>query len=540
MPRFKFVILIFLLALPFLVVAQDSNPAEVSETLEHPRATLTTFFTAMNASPPDLATAATTLDLSEVPPLAQETQGESTAIQLFGIFNRTKFIELDQYPNDPNAEEVTINLSISINRRIQDLPPIVIRKNADGAWRFSAQTVASVPATWKLVKDQPVLGELKDIRPYESVYAKWANENLSGSWLQPGFLGVINWKWPTLILFLLGSYICGLIIRILAKLIIRLKTGRIGSELSKSTLDSAGNGFSLLTNGLIFGYLAKQLSLPPDPKAAVLFLALVITTVGMGWLAMAVVQFLINQLTPKIADNERAEKLFLPILTNLGRLLVIGLTLLFFLGRIGFDITGLIAGLGIGGLVVALAAKDSVENFFGSLTLIFEMPFQIGDWIIADGIEGIVEEISIRSTTIRTFHDSTILVPNSKFIAKPVENMGRRRFRRLKTTLGITYDATPEQVEQFVQKLRTYILEHPKTWDDKINIAFNDYGPSSLNILMIVFIDADNYNDELLIREELLLGVMKIAEECDVHFAFPTQRMIIDGPASPGLTQRPQ
>jgi len=243
---------------------------------------------------------------------------------------------------------------------------------------------------------------------------------------------------------------------------------------------------------------------------------------------MSIVEFAINRVTPKIADADRAERLFLPILRNLGRIAIIMIALLFFLERIGFNVTGLIAGLGIGGIVVALAAKDSVENVFGSLTLIFEMPFQIGDWVISNGIEGTVEEISLRSTTLRTFHDSTILVPNSKFISNPIENMGRRRYRRLKTTIGITYDATADQIESFVTKLRTYILDHPNTWDDKINIALNDFGPSSLNILLVVFIDAKDFDQELLIREELLLGVMLIAHEANVDFAFPTQKMIID------------
>ena len=424
--------------------------------------------------------------------------------------------------------EFVINIAKSAPPELQNLPPIILRKDATGAWLVSPQTVEHINDTWEKVKDLAVLGNLKDIALSQSLYVSWAEENLPAFWLAPAFLNIPPWKWVGILIALVCSYLVGVVIRVAAKLIIRLKTGRIGSELSKTTLDSAGHGISLITNAIVYGAVIRALQFPPEFKANLLYLALILFTVGFAWLAIALVEYAINRLTPKIADAERAEKLFLPILRNLGRIIIIVLALLFFLERVGFNVTGLIAGLGIGGLVVALAAKDSVENLFGSLTLIFEMPFQIGDWVICEDIEGTVEEISLRSTTLRTFHDSTLLVPNSKFVSNAVENMGRRRYRRLKTTIGITYDATAEEVETFVKTLRKYILNHPKTWDDKIHIVFNDYGPSSLNILLYIFIDAANWGEELLVREELLLGVMRIAEESNVDFAFPTQKMIID------------
>ncbi|MFM9873506.1 MAG: mechanosensitive ion channel family protein [Fimbriimonadaceae bacterium] len=524
MRQIKFIALLLIYALPLFATAQTSVP----ETLENPRATLTTFFNAMNEFPPDVDEAAKTLDLSDLPEIVRDSQSPNLAIQLFGIFNRTKFIELQKVTNDPNSGDVILDLRSTKSPELANILPIVIRKSADGAWRFSPQTVAHIPQTFNLVKNLPVIQNLKDIQPAQSIYVSWAENNLTFPWLAPGFLGVAPWKWVGLIIAAVASYLAGLFIRVIVKLFIRLKAGKLGSELSKATLDSAGHGFSLLTVGTVFTAFSRSFQLVPDVKAGTLFISLIFQTIGLAWLAMAIVEFTINRLTPKVADAERAEKLFLPILRNFGRIIIIGLALLFFLERIGFNVTGLIAGLGIGGIVVALAAKDSVENIFGSLTLIFEMPFQIGDWVKADGIEGTVEEISLRSTTLRTVEDSTILVPNSKFISNAVENMGRRRYRRLKTFLGITYDATPDQIETFVKSLRQYVLEHPKTWDDKINIAFNNYGPSSLDIIFIVFIDAPTYSEELLVREELLLGVMRIADECNIHFAFPTQRMIIE------------
>lgn len=516
------------LLLSVLAVAGQCQAETGNSGLETPRATLSTYLTALNEVPPDTKDAARCLDLEEVPALIRDSQGPRLAVQLFGILNRTKYIDLESVPSNPEGADYVIPLRIRMDGAMRDLPPLVLRRGSNGAWRIARETVGAIPETWSAVQGQPVLGDLKDLKPILPVWDAWAATNLPRFWLHKGILEVANWKWAALLSALAIGYLAGVVVRTAAKLLLRLRTGPFGSTLPKAQLDSAGRGIGLFVMGSVFGWFVHSLLLPQEPNAGAMLLSLVLQTVGGTWVAVAAVESLINRLTPRVADSDRAERLFLPILRNLGKVVVGAIAVLFFLQRIGFDVTGLIAGLGIGGVVVALAAKDSVENLFGSFTLIFEMPFQIGDWIIADGIEGTVEEISLRSTTLRTFHDSTLLVPNSKFIASPVENMGRRRYRRMKVTLGITYDATPDQVEHFVKSLREYILGHPKTWNDKIHIVFNNYGPSSLDILLYLFIDAADWGEELVTREEILLEVMRIAERCDVHFAFPTQKMIID------------
>lgn len=515
----------WILALAAIAVCQSG---ESISGLESPRATLTTFFSAMNEVPADSGAAARCLDLSDIPPLVCDTQGPILATELFAVFNRTKFVILEKVPAYADGPDYVIPISIRLGGQIEDLPPIVIHKGEDGGWRIASQTVESLPRTYLRVKDLPVIGSLKDIEVAKTPLELWAEASLPAFWQQHGVLAVVNWKWPALLAALFLSYLAAVALRTTFKLLLRLKTGTFGSTLAKPTLDSAGRGVGLLAMGGLFGAFVHSLQLVVEVKAAALLMAVVLGTVGGVWVAMAAVEFAISRITHRIADNDRAERLFLPILRNLGRVAVFILAGVIFLQVIGFNVTGIIAGLGIGGIVVALAAKDSVENLFGSFTLIFEMPFQIGDWIISGDIEGTVEEISLRSTTLRTFHDSTILVPNSKFIANPVENMGRRRYRRMKTTIGITYDATPDQVESFVSRVKEYLKDHPDTWTEKTQVAFNDYGPSSLNVLLYFFIAAPDWGEELRIRQEILLEVMRIAQNTGVHFAFPTQTMILD------------
>ena len=140
------------------------------------------------------------------------------------------------------------------------------------------------------------------------------------------------------------------------------------------------------------------------------------------------------------------------------------------------------ATLSIGGLAFALAAQDTIKNFFGSLMIFVDKPFQVGQWITAPGIDGTVEEVGLRSTRIRTFSNSLIYVPNGKLADATIDNHGLRAYRRFSTQLAITYDTPPELIEVFVEGLRKIVLDHPTTWKDNFHIYMNDLNSHSLDI----------------------------------------------------------
>src|SRR5690606_2130508 len=129
--------------------------------------------------------------------------------------------------------------------------------------------------------------------------------------------------------------------------------------------------------------------------------------------------------------------------------------------NLGIEVFSVLAGLGIGGLAVALAARDSLANFFGSIMIMVDRPFRVGHWIISKGEEGIVEDIGFRSTKIRTFYNSVVSIPNSELAIAPVDNMGLRRFRRVRTTIGVTYDTPPEKIEAFLEGIKNIIKANP-------------------------------------------------------------------------------
>ena len=203
--------------------------------------------------------------------------------------------------------------------------------------------------------------------------------------------------------------------------------------------------------------------------------------------------------------------------------LIIGM--LFILGNLGVNVTSLVAGLGLGGLAVALAAQDTFRNLLGGVTIFADRPFQVGDWVVVGSIEGTVEHVGFRSSRVRTFYNSVVTVPNARIVDTHVDNMGLRQWRRYRTTLGLAYHTTPDQVQAFVEGVRAVIRANPGMRKDYYIVEFIDFGESSLEILLYCFIDAPDWNAELRTRHVLNLDIMRLAEELGVEFAFPTQTL---------------
>lgn len=157
-----------------------------------------------------------------------------------------------------------------------------------------------------------------------------------------------------------------------------------------------------------------------------------------------------------------------------------------------------------------------------------DKPFRVGDAILFKDIAGVVEEIGIRSTRIRTFANSLTTIPNSQLADEAIENLGLRLFRRYKTEIGVTYDTPPALINSFVQGIRSILEQHPFTRKDVIEVHLNDFGASALNILVFTFFDVADYSLELKSRHEVMSSIIQLAEELGVQFAFPTQTLHIE------------
>ncbi len=515
--------------------SSGEGAVDVAKEVASPRATLSTFFDAMNADPPDYQLARSTMDLGELSPLVQERLGNQYATWILGILNRTKYIEIEEVPDRATGEPYEIEIEATQGRVNRLLGSITLAPAKDGRWLFTAETLSTLEEIWVEVQGMPTIGGLKEIQVLDNRLARWIRLQLGSEWIQPGVLGLERWQVVAVPAALALAYFAGVFLRVILKLFVRLRWKKNADILNNQILRYSGNGFGMLVTGALLNLVSNQFGLTTTWRASVVFLMEVVTSVGVVLIALAILEIIGAVLIKKVKTNqERTERLVIPLVRNFGRALIVLIAVVYVFFRVGFDVSSLITGLGVGSLIFALAAKDSIENVFGSLTVLFEMPFQIGDWVIVGDIEGNVETISLRSTRIRTFADSLILVPNSKFIASPVENMGSRRYRRIKTVIGITYDTPPDTIEEFLRRVRLMVEEHEHTWKEKMLIHFNDFGPSSLDIQLYIFVEAPTWPLELAYREDILLKIVRIAQELGVEFAFPTQTLIIDGKNSKG------
>ncbi|MDF1882206.1 mechanosensitive ion channel family protein [Sulfurimonas sp. MAG313] len=202
----------------------------------------------------------------------------------------------------------------------------------------------------------------------------------------------------------------------------------------------------------------------------------------------------------------------------------------------GYNFTGFLASLGLGGLAFALAAKDTAANLFGSLVIFSDKPFDVGDWIQTPGVEGTVESIGIRSTRVRTFAKALVAVPNATLANSPITNWSRMTMRRIKMTIGLTYDTNSTQMQNILTQIRQMLKDDSDINDGTILVNFTDFQDSALGIFCYFFTNTTNWNEYLLVREKINLNIMKIVEDNQASFAFPSQSMYIESlPENPKL-----
>lgn len=218
------------------------------------------------------------------------------------------------------------------------------------------------------------------------------------------------------------------------------------------------------------------------------------------------------------------------LLSSFLHILVAALAFVMIAKEWDYDISAFIASLGIGAMAFAFAAKDTLANVFGSLVIVMEKPFQIGDWIQVNNIEGVVEDVTFRSTRIRTFYQELVYVPNNLLSNAPITNCTRRKRFRIQYMLGVTYGSTRKQLEAVCDSIRNYCEQNPHIDSRDISAFLYEFGESSLNIRIVCYIAAEHYNDYLAYRHEFNLALLQILEASGVECAFPSRSLYFETP----------
>lgn len=222
------------------------------------------------------------------------------------------------------------------------------------------------------------------------------------------------------------------------------------------------------------------------------------------------------------------EKTVVGFVTKVFRFVIIALTITIIAQEWNYDVSGFIAGLGLGGLAFALAAQDVAKNMFGGIIILLDKPFAVGDWIMSPSVEGTVEEMSFRSTKVRTFPNALVTVPNSVVTNEAITNWTRMRKRQITFRLGVTYTTPRKKLQTCVTRIKELLLNHPEVHPDTIFVSFDQFNDSSLDIFLYFFTNTTVWGEFLKVKEDVNFKIMEILEEEGVSVAFPSRSIYFE------------
>lgn len=225
--------------------------------------------------------------------------------------------------------------------------------------------------------------------------------------------------------------------------------------------------------------------------------------------------------------DSKIDDMILPLLKNSVKVIVVVIGITVIVDQWGYNIAGLLAGLGLGGLAFALAAQDTAANLFGGITIMLDKPFAIGDWIFTPQVEGIVEQMGIRSTRIRTFAQALVTVPNSALINNPITNWSRMGKRRITYKLRLTYDSPLDKLRQCVERIREMLKNHPGIHPDTIFVYLENFGENAFEVFLYFFTNTIVWKEYLEVQEDVNMKVLGIIEELGLSIAVPSRSIFL-------------
>jgi MscS family membrane protein len=355
------------------------------------------------------------------------------------------------------------------------------------------------------------------------------------SFLETTFLGISVQNYALAIGFLLvgwlfSSKISSLFIRLISQLF-KKSDYKLSYQEYKEHVQKPLNFFLLL----VFVFLAsnflkfpEEFNLAPVDQFGLRMILLrgyqLLMAYAITRVALKVVVILGEIMKKKAAEtSSRQDDQLIPFAIEIFKILIVIIAVLIILSAVfSLNVGSLVAGLGIGGLAIALAAKESLENLFGSFTIFFDKPFVVGDMIKVGNVEGIVEKVVFRSTRIRTLEKSYLTLPNKSMVNAELDNFSLRTFRRVKLNVGLLYGTKLTVMKGIVDDIKNYLDNYAHTNQDA-QVRFMNFGSSSLDIMVLYYIDTMDWNLYLEYKEEINYKIMEIVEEKGGDFAFPTQ-----------------
>jgi MscS family membrane protein len=493
---------LFLILVPAVALGADAPSCET------PRNAAVTLLAWLQPGDYEPAKAATCLDAED------PKSAERLAIELKSVLDsKGLFVKMDDLPDVPVLDPETAGVTPTVVLHPQ-LPEIYL-ENVGGEWKISRSSLAAVSVL------------------YDHTFSRFSSafqQVLPTVFMKPLAGGLQPWQF----VYLLCAVLLGMLLGSLLDWVLRRRASlvieRLGFQVDVSVFDRLGGPIRVLGAAMLVWVAVPDLQLGVRGAQAILFLAKVVTSYEVVIVGIRFIDVLTDVARQRAGRTEgKMDDQLVPIVSRASKILVGTLGVVFVFQNMGVDVGSLVAGLGVGGLAFALAAKDALANVFGSLTIFTDKPFQVGDSVEIGGVSGVVEEVGLRSTRVRTFHNSLVTIPNSTVATSRIDNLGKRHARRTRTSLGVVYGTPPEVIQAFVEGVRAILASNPATVKDNYEVNLNAFGPSSLDILVNFHLEVPDWHTEMTERACIYMEVLRLAEELGVSFAFPSSSIYLEG-----------
>lgn len=338
--------------------------------------------------------------------------------------------------------------------------------------------------------------------------------------------GVAVWRLAAAALLILLGFAARRLILWLFQSVLMRQAAKTSAQWDDELIKFIPAPLAVIAQILIWFLASNLLLLPKEPVTIDVYVSQGLTValwVAVTWLGFRLVDVLTGTLARLASRTEsKLDDQLLPMLRKTLKIVIGTVVAIMVLQNLGYSVTSLVASLGVGGLALALAAKDTVANLFGSVVVFTDRPFQIGDWVEVAGIEGTVEEVGFRTTRVRRFDQSLVTVPNATFSSHPIINHSVRPIRRIFMTVGVTYETSAAQMRELLDGARQLITAHPGIDQGFHFVHFTGFGSSSLELQIYCFTKSTVWTEFLTVREELMLQIMDLVESKRLEMAFPT------------------
>ncbi|RYZ72882.1 MAG: mechanosensitive ion channel family protein, partial [Proteobacteria bacterium] len=492
---------------------QKSADNKEEENVESPRFMFRRFLEVLNAGDVDRA-----FPFVELPARMGLEQRRQTIRELFEVLNKRGSIDVALISNTPTG-----SASDLADMAMEDIGSIampgqntrvtlrLVTDRGKRVWKFSADFMEKIPELAQMLSKTDFENKLP--------------QRLTGHEL----FGIKLWQWIGLGLAVVVSVFSSLILSAILFFTMKFIVRRLQIVVPDEIFTNFITPLRLFIGLLVFSLAIPFLDTDLEFRQRLAYIEAIVLTISFCLFALRLITASVEliRLSYERQGKLNANAMLGPFKKGMSILIVV-LGIISLMRNLGFDVTAIIAGLGIGGVAIALAGQKTIENLFGGISIIMDQPVRVGDFGKFGDVRGTVEDIGLRSTKVRTLDRTLVSIPNAEFSHMTLENFEKRDKFRWNATLGIRMDASTDQIRLLLMLIKELMLAHPMVYKDPARVRFISFGPSSLNLEIFAYIKASDHNEFVTVLEDLNLRVLDIIRDVGTDLAYPASTIYME------------